>query len=291
MPYKFREINITTYEMLINGEPWCASFSPSCIKNIFFGLRATKRDISTVRNLLSGNQYDHIGWCQASRSEDILLWSHYAKYHTGMALGFNDEIFSDLTKRKINYQTNYVQAGYLNSDIFQVAEDVIFRKSSDWAHEKEIKIIRNPFDVKCSRHGYCYSKAIRLKEFNEFAQSFIETNPLEDHINPSEKNSVNIELSYWGAQFQRAVGKANGIGTEISFGNERMLEEVVFGAKMPLLDCHKIVDKIHKLNLGYNIKYLKCKIGETVGALGKFYSRITKDRNPELHAALVVKKK
>ncbi|MEZ8267659.1 DUF2971 domain-containing protein [Vibrio cyclitrophicus] len=77
-------------------------------------------------------------------SNEILLWSHYADYHQGVAIGL--EVRRDLnfflTPIKIDYQSTYQVLNYLQ-DPHRATIDTLKLKSAEWSYEKEIRVYKN----------------------------------------------------------------------------------------------------------------------------------------------------
>jgi hypothetical protein len=85
-------------------------------------------------------------YCLSTKPDDILMWSHYAKYHTGFVVGFetealmarNDFDFID----HVNYFDDYpvILPGDSLNDTFVKK---FFSKSSKWSYENEVRISKN----------------------------------------------------------------------------------------------------------------------------------------------------
>ena len=75
---------------------------------------------------------------------DILMWSHYSEYHTGVVLGLRMEVDLEffISPIKIDYQDTYEVLNYLD-DPEKSTKDTIKIKSSQWKYEHEIRIYKN----------------------------------------------------------------------------------------------------------------------------------------------------
>lgn len=134
-------------------------------------------------------------------NENILLWSHYAENHTGVAIKLNiakdPEFF--ITPKNIVYTKQYIPLNYLRDPKKSIL-DTLSTKSIDWNYEEEIRIYKsnvgvhkiNPmaitdvfFGVKtleqdiakikntCSKNGLSHVKFHRAeKKYGEFALRF-----------------------------------------------------------------------------------------------------------------------
>ena len=96
-----------------------------------------------------------------SRSQcNLLMWAHYSDCHRGFVVGFDTDseffrrgVFGGL--REVTYGSirgrvperdgRYATQEELNS----CNNSVFFTKSCDWAHEKELRIVRRPQDADC----------------------------------------------------------------------------------------------------------------------------------------------
>lgn len=88
-------------------------------------------------------QEDKIVCCFSKRPNNILLWSHYGKSHTGICLEFDPLLDADLflTLTPITYQIKFEPL-----DVWDKPQDLIthlfFRKATDWKYEKEYRVLR-----------------------------------------------------------------------------------------------------------------------------------------------------
>ena len=77
--------------------------------------------------------------------DNILMWSHYAKNHTGFVLGFDTNLFlnnSDFDYiENVKYCTEYpiIKSIGENDDFYKK----FFHKSNDWQYEKEWRLSKN----------------------------------------------------------------------------------------------------------------------------------------------------
>ena len=102
-------------------------------------------------------QYNKFGICCFSEiKSNILLWSHYAKNHSGVCVGFSTNLIMDYADRllsqnelldlvKVKYAKEYPQHSLikieLGSEDVSDVEDILYTKSSDWSYEKEYRLI------------------------------------------------------------------------------------------------------------------------------------------------------
>jgi hypothetical protein len=80
--------------------------------------------------------------CFTTESEDYLMWSHYAKSHTGFCIGFDDGILNLIeniqTKGAVEYSDDVPEFKYYSQGIEDFYKAVFFNKSTAWAYEKRI---------------------------------------------------------------------------------------------------------------------------------------------------------
>lgn len=77
-------------------------------------------------------------------NDNILLWSHYAENHTGVAIKLNlakDPSFF-VTPKNIKYVKQYTPLNYLR-DSKESIMDTLSTKSDDWEYEKEIRVYKS----------------------------------------------------------------------------------------------------------------------------------------------------
>ncbi|MBU6395169.1 MAG: DUF2971 domain-containing protein [Sphingomonadales bacterium] len=80
-----------------------------------------------------------------SFSEDctnILMWSHYAKNHTGVCLEFGTELAPTNLVAPVLYQENRPTFRPLDPDRTNLAERLLLKKASIWSYEREWRHIR-----------------------------------------------------------------------------------------------------------------------------------------------------
>jgi hypothetical protein len=75
-------------------------------------------------------------------NSNILMWAHYAKNHSGICLGFErnqKNLLGSLKTRKIRYLKHQPRVSLLETmhEKYGKSEEMFFRKSRHWIHEKE----------------------------------------------------------------------------------------------------------------------------------------------------------
>jgi hypothetical protein len=91
--------------------------------------------------------------CLSDVSDSILMWSYYAQNHAGVVLRFTDETPDNplTTARRIRYVNQMpslfndemlsdMLAGYNGLDTQRIMCEVVWTKSSHWAHEREWRV-------------------------------------------------------------------------------------------------------------------------------------------------------
>jgi hypothetical protein len=91
--------------------------------------------------------------CLSEMSESILMWSYYAQNHAGIVLRFTDETPDNplVKARPVRYvdqipslfddeMLSDMLAGYEGMDERRIMDEVVYTKSSHWAHEREWRV-------------------------------------------------------------------------------------------------------------------------------------------------------
>lgn len=81
-------------------------------------------------------------------NENILLWSHYAENHTGVAIKLNIAMDPDffVTPKNIIYTKQYNPLNYLRDSKKSIL-DTLSIKSIDWEYEEEIRVYKSTVGV------------------------------------------------------------------------------------------------------------------------------------------------
>lgn len=80
--------------------------------------------------------------CFSEQPRDILMWSHYAKNHTGLAFQFDvnqEKLF--LEASRVNYSDEYPIVEWTENHESGL-KAALYRKFKVWEYEKELRIIR-----------------------------------------------------------------------------------------------------------------------------------------------------
>lgn len=115
--------------------------------------------------------------------KNILMWSHYSKYHEGLCFGFDSRLFEDI-------RINSSQVKYINNikyeliSFFNPPKDEIKRmfttKSEFWSYEKEVRFFdfdngigAKKFDKECLIEIIfgCKADEINIKKIIQLCQS------------------------------------------------------------------------------------------------------------------------
>lgn len=201
--YKFRDLGERTVEIIEKSEIWFAtaqSFNDPFDCDLSETIEHTLQDLTDYLNYLRHNG-KHIGdkdfekiveefksnpekirkICIDARTgainnkgilslsevhDNILMWSHYGKDHTGIALGFDvleDPAFF-LDPFKVSYVSSYEPLNYFRARSETVTKNIT-TKSQHWDYEREIRIIAptpglRPFSRNCLQtiHFGCRAK-------------------------------------------------------------------------------------------------------------------------------------
>jgi Protein of unknown function (DUF2971) len=80
------------------------------------------------------------------RSENLVMWAHYAAQHHGFVIGFNSEHpwfeTSDEFRTNVLAKIRYVKERPAKGLKTITLDDTYFTKSQDWSHEEEWRVYR-----------------------------------------------------------------------------------------------------------------------------------------------------
>ncbi|OCH36196.1 DUF2971 domain-containing protein [Aliivibrio fischeri] len=168
--YKFRELNKTTYDLLLNSELWCAS--PMSLNDPFdaqFDYESFAQKVSSSSSVDSYTKhlihnasqvFDNVGICSLSAQRDNqVMWSHYADEHRGLCIEFDIpkimKLNNVLSLARVTYQSELPELKLVktfapNSDALFIASaidtsmfmNILTTKDVTWRYENEIRIIK-----------------------------------------------------------------------------------------------------------------------------------------------------
>lgn len=99
------------------------------------------------------------GVLSLSRAPDnILMWSHYAKKHTGVVIGIDIEKIPEFRGRVIGveYESSYEKIDVFGGHSYEkIAKDRFGLKYTDWEYEEEVRVIGTPGLHKVDRKAIC----------------------------------------------------------------------------------------------------------------------------------------
>lgn len=82
-------------------------------------------------------------FCLSSRTDDMLMWAHYASSHHGLCLGFRTTGESILwDAQPVEYSVDYPLINYFAMTVEQRVRARLLRKAKYWEHEKEWRALR-----------------------------------------------------------------------------------------------------------------------------------------------------
>lgn len=134
---------------------WLENDSPHLSK----GQRETRLDehfkkdviLTALKETLQKNNSPLGMLCLSAVCDNILMWSHYANGHRGIALQFDKNGFMKWAGycHAVNYQKKYpTLKDWLSctttNNYDELARNFLLRKSADWRYEKEFRAIQDP---------------------------------------------------------------------------------------------------------------------------------------------------
>jgi hypothetical protein len=83
--------------------------------------------------------------CLSATGENILMWSHYGKHHTGICLGFEWSAYTPFFGRaqEVQYSDSLPTVDVFNTPSEQQVDQIFLTKFTDWNYEKEWRIIEH----------------------------------------------------------------------------------------------------------------------------------------------------
>ena len=81
--------------------------------------------------------------CLSAMGENILMWAHYAKCHTGICLGFEWSEYTPYFGRaqEVTYETDHPTVDVYNTLRHKQVDQIFLTKFCDWRYEQEWRII------------------------------------------------------------------------------------------------------------------------------------------------------
>ncbi len=145
-PFDFRVINHNDYEIsdIIsfvsrNGEnnPIEANIFAQAVieKSSYFNQKVNK----VINKRLSNK----LVCCFTTKSDNLLMWSHYADKHRGVCLKFSPRLDSNLFTKlyAVEYSKNSGNYDFINK-MEESFNKVITLKSIDWSYEEEFRVVK-----------------------------------------------------------------------------------------------------------------------------------------------------
>lgn len=93
---------------------------------------------------MANSYLDKMGvYCMSEKNDNILMWSHYSKKHTGFCLEFRATSTTPFFGRalKVNYSEHYPDVNFFESSPDEQAKVVLLTKAKLWKYEQEWRII------------------------------------------------------------------------------------------------------------------------------------------------------
>jgi hypothetical protein len=101
----------------------------------------------TARSAVAPDWLDSIGvLCLTTKSDDLLMWAHYASNHTGICIGFEPSSKPFANARKVQYEEDRprVRAFELERQDEDLLNRVLCTKSPHWRYEAEWRCLKRP---------------------------------------------------------------------------------------------------------------------------------------------------
>lgn len=116
------------------------------------------RDLHTEQYdayMLRGNLLHSTGViCLTKDYNNFLMWSHYARAHSGFCIGFDDTIVNALddsntiAQGEVEYSDNLPVVNFYTSDIHDIIKALFMYKGTVWKYEEEFRVISQTSGIK-----------------------------------------------------------------------------------------------------------------------------------------------
>ena len=80
-------------------------------------------------------------FCMSTTQKNVLLWSHYARNHTGVCLQFDAYSPNLIEAQPVKYRTTRPEVNPLVTVPEQIMENTVLVKAKDWAYEEEWRVV------------------------------------------------------------------------------------------------------------------------------------------------------
>jgi len=97
--------------------------------------------------------------CFTSKNDNILMWSHYAKSHTGVAIGFDSKLLNGKFFR-VKYHSERIDIPLEEANKPESICNLISQKALDWKYEDEYRavVLLNSCDKVSDSYLYSFDK-------------------------------------------------------------------------------------------------------------------------------------
>ena len=90
--------------------------------------------------------------CLTRNCDNFLMWSHYARSHTGFCIGFDESLVDCISDQALRGDVDYVDTypcfNYFKEPLTKYVKAVFFHKGSPWKYEREFRIITDTYGPK-----------------------------------------------------------------------------------------------------------------------------------------------
>lgn len=105
--------------------------------------------------MLRRNLLNNMGVVCLTRAYDnYLMWSHYARSHSGFCIGFDDAIIEELNDKNavmygdVQYSETVPKVNFYTSDINEIIGALFMYKGSVWGYEEEVRVVSKIAGIK-----------------------------------------------------------------------------------------------------------------------------------------------
>lgn len=141
--------------------------------------------------------------CFSERNDSLLMWAYYAKSYTGVCVGFNMDLDSQLSKaaQKVNYSYN------TRKDITEAS--FLFNKGMEWSHEQEWRVVLETNDnylSTCAISDVILGNRISTEDFIKIG-ALVKKYNLKLHRVAPRKERYELEVTELSSELVKKIGE------------------------------------------------------------------------------------
>ena len=156
------------------------------------------------------HHFEQMSLCCLSSSKDhTLLWSHYARGHTGICVEFDANVLPVSAALQVQYQTGYPTITYPFDEAGKDLLDVLMTKSAVWSYESEYRMFNyiagnRPPHYRDDDHAALDKSAVTVvilgsempQEHRDVVVQMVESGPFDPVLYVAKRNPTSYSLDF-----------------------------------------------------------------------------------------------